>query len=62
MSEPSYIEAARELEGILNELEGQGLDVDAVATKVERAEELITLCRGRVKGAQARVARLSASE
>ena len=47
-----YAEAMTELEGILEELEGDHLDVDVLAERVRRASELIKLCRTRISRAQ----------
>ena len=53
-----YAEAMAELEGILDELEGDDLDVDVLAERVRRASELLTACRGRIARAQADVDRI----
>jgi exodeoxyribonuclease VII small subunit len=53
--EPGYAEAMSELEEILEELEGDDLDVDVLAERVRRASELIKVCRGRIARAQADV-------
>jgi exodeoxyribonuclease VII small subunit len=53
--EPGYAEAMAELEEILDELEGDALDVDVLAERVRRASELITVCRTRIARAQADV-------
>ncbi len=53
--EPGYREALAELERILDELEGDAVDVDVLATKVKRAAELITLCRDRITAARVEV-------
>jgi exodeoxyribonuclease VII small subunit len=50
-----YAEAMAELEGILDELERDDLDVDLLAHHVKRASELIALCRARIARAQADV-------
>ncbi len=50
-----YAEALSELEDILGQLEGDDIDVDVLSGKVERAAELIRLCRGRIRSAQLRV-------
>ncbi len=52
---PGYAEAMAELEEILDELEGDQLDVDALAERVRRASELIKVCRTRIVRAQADV-------
>ncbi len=49
--EPGYAEALAELEAILDELDDDRLDVDALAEKVQRASHLVALCRERVAGA-----------
>ena len=53
-----YAEAMTELEGILDELEGDHLDVDVLAERVRRAAELIKLCRTRISRAQEDVNRI----
>jgi len=47
-----------ELERILAELERDDLDVDVLADRVERAAELLTLCRARIARAQEDVDRI----
>ena len=49
---PGYAEAMAELEDILDQLEGDQLDVDVLAEQVRRASELIKLCRTRIARAQ----------
>jgi len=56
--EPGYTEAMDELERILAELERDDLDVDVLADRVERAAELLTLCRARIARAQEDVDRI----
>lgn len=53
--QPGYAEALRELEDILGQLEGEDIDVDVLSSKVERAAELIRLCRGRIRSAELKV-------
>jgi len=55
-----YADAMQELEAILEELEGDELDVDVLAERVRRASELIKLCRARITRAQDDVARIVA--
>ena len=50
-----YADALRELDSILSELEGSDVDVDRLADRVERAAELITLCREKISTAQVRI-------
>jgi len=50
-----YAESMSELEDILEELEGDQLDVDVLADRVRRASELVKVCRERITRAQADV-------
>jgi len=56
--EIGYADAMRELGDILEELERDDLDVDVLAVRVQRASELIQLCRGRIARAQSDVDRI----
>jgi exodeoxyribonuclease VII small subunit len=56
----SYADAMQELEAILDELEGDELDVDVLAERVRRASELIKVCRSRINRAQDDVSRIVA--
>ena len=47
-----YAEALAELEGILDELDGDEVDVDVLGSRVRRAAELLRLCRERISGAR----------
>lgn len=55
-----YAEAMREVESILAELDSTSVDVDVIATKVERAGFLITWCNERITSAQATIDQLVA--
>jgi exodeoxyribonuclease VII small subunit len=59
-SEPGYGEAMAELDAILTELEGDELDVDVLAERVQRASELLKICRARILRAQEDVDRIVA--
>ncbi len=50
--EPGYAEALAELESILDQLDDDRLDVDALAERVERAAHLVALCRARISTAR----------
>ena len=50
-----YADSMSELEEILEELEGDQLDVDVLAERVRRASELVRVCRERISRAQADV-------
>jgi len=51
-SKIGYAEALKELEKILSDLERTDVDVDVLASQVERASELIRLCRDRIGNAK----------
>jgi exodeoxyribonuclease VII small subunit len=48
----SYVDALAELERILDELDGDEVDVDVLGARVKRAAELLRLCRDRIAGAR----------
>lgn len=54
-TEPGYAEALSELESILAELERDNVDVDVLASRVQRAAELIRLCRERIGNARLQI-------
>lgn len=56
----AYTDALDELDEILTELDADDVDVDLVARRVERAAELLTLCRSRLSDAQVQVDRVVA--
>jgi len=47
-----YADAMREVESILSELDSPSIDVDLLATKVERAAFLVNWCNERISSAQ----------
>ncbi|GAB4538216.1 MAG: exodeoxyribonuclease VII small subunit [Thermodesulfovibrionia bacterium] len=47
--QPSYREAIEELESIVQEIEGEGVDIDVLTEKVKRATFLIKLCKKRLR-------------
>ena len=50
-----YAQAIEELESILSELESDDVDVDELAEHVQRASQLIELCRERIGNAKLRI-------
>jgi exodeoxyribonuclease VII small subunit len=56
-----YAEALQELQAILTELEGEAVDVDVLAVRVARADELLTLCRERLEAASVQVEKVVAA-
>lgn len=51
-------EALRELEQIVATIEGDELDLDDLADRVDRAAALIALCRDRITSTQMRVRKI----
>jgi exodeoxyribonuclease VII small subunit len=47
-----YADALAELEAILDELDGDEVDVDVLGARVRRASELLRLCRERIAAAR----------
>ena len=54
--EIGYAAAMEELDDILAELDDDGIDIDVLSERVERAAALIAICRSRISAAQQRVA------
>ena len=50
--EIGYADALAELESILDELDGDEVDVDVLGARVRRAAELLRLCRDRIGSAR----------
>lgn len=59
-TELGYGEALAELEGILDEIEDDAVDVDVLATRVRRAAELLRVCRDRITAARVEVTQIVA--
>lgn len=59
-TELGYGEALAELEGILDEIEDDAVDVDVLANRVRRAAELLRLCRDRISSARIEVTQIVA--
>ena len=55
-AEPGFGEAIRELEALLGRIEDDSLDIDKLAVELERAAELLELCRGKIRKAELEVA------
>ena len=64
MSEPtanaplSFRAAMDELEGILERIEGEEIDIDRLAAELRRAAELLDLCRGKIRKAEVEVTQI----
>jgi exodeoxyribonuclease VII small subunit len=57
-TEPSFTDAIHELEGILGRIESEAVDVDALATELARAAQLLETCRGKIRKAELEVAQI----
>ncbi|HEY3568340.1 MAG TPA: exodeoxyribonuclease VII small subunit [Thermoanaerobaculia bacterium] len=64
MSEPQQAEtlsfraAMDELEGILERIEGEEIDIDRLAEELRRAAVLLDLCRGKIRKAEVEVTQI----
>lgn len=54
-AEPGFTAAMRELEAILQRIEGDELDIDRLAEELRRATALLELCRGKIRRAELEV-------
>jgi len=57
-SQIGYADAMAELDTILAELDDDNIDIDVLSERVERAAELIAVCRNRIGSAQERVSQI----
>ncbi len=55
---PSFREAMEELEGILERIEGEEVDIDRLASELRRAAQLLDLCRGKIRKAEVEVTQI----
>lgn len=58
MKEPDKLgfnEAMEELEGILRSIESEEVDVDRLAAGLQRAAQLLEVCRGKIRRAEVEV-------
>jgi exodeoxyribonuclease VII small subunit len=59
MTEPSFEEAQRELESIVQRLESGEASLDEAITLWERGEELYSVCSAKLDAAQGRIEELA---
>ena len=59
-AEPSltFRQAMDELEGILERIEGEEIDIDQLATELRRAAQLLDVCRGKIRKAEVEVTQI----
>jgi exodeoxyribonuclease VII small subunit len=56
--ELSFKDALEELESILERIEGNDVDLDALASELSRATALLEVCRGKIRKAEVEVVQL----
>jgi exodeoxyribonuclease VII small subunit len=57
-AEPSFGATLRELEAILDRIEGEQIDIDQLAAELKRATALVELARGKIRKAEVEVAQI----
>jgi len=55
---PTFRAAMEELEGILERIEGEEIDIDRLAEELRRAAQLLDLCRGKIRKAEVEVTQI----
>ena len=53
--QPTFSEAIQELEAILQRVDSDTTDIDRLADELQRATELLELCRGKIRKAEVEV-------
>ena len=53
--QPTFSEALQELEAILERVDSEATDIDSLAEELQRATELLELCRGKIRKAEVEV-------
>jgi exodeoxyribonuclease VII small subunit len=53
-----FRQAMEELEGILQRIEGEEIDIDQLAQELRRAAQLLDLCRGKIRRAEVEVTQI----
>jgi len=54
----SFRDAMQELEGILERIEGEEIDIDRLAEELRRAAQLLEVCRGKIRKAEVEVTQI----
>ncbi len=57
-AQPGFRQAMEELEGILQSIEGDAIDIDQLARELRRAAQLLDLCRGKIRKAEVEVTQI----
>jgi len=53
-----FRQAMEELEGILERIEGEEIDIDQLAQELRRAAQLLDVCRGKIRKAEVEVTQI----
>ncbi|MGH9464926.1 MAG: exodeoxyribonuclease VII small subunit [Thermoanaerobaculia bacterium] len=56
--EPTFGEAMEQLEAILRRVEGEEIDIDELASELQRAARLLELARGKIRRAELEVSQI----
>lgn len=62
MKDIKYEEAVRQLEKIVDKMESGELDIDSMATQLKKAQELVKLCKDKLKRTDADIQKLLEKE
>lgn len=62
MKDIKYEEAVRQLEKIVNNMESGELDIDSMAAQLKKAQELVKLCKDKLKRTDADIQKLLEKE
>ena len=54
-AEPSFGEAMEQIENILDSIEGDEIDIDQLASRLDQAASLLELCRTKIRRAESEV-------
>lgn len=54
----SFSKALQELEAILQRIDNDGTDIDALAGELRRATDLLEICRGKIRKAEVEVSQI----
>ncbi|MEZ7745994.1 exodeoxyribonuclease VII small subunit [Prevotella jejuni] len=62
MKDIKYEEAIRQLEKIVDKMESSELDIDSMAAQLKKAQELVKLCKDKLKRTDADIQKLLEKE
>lgn len=62
MKDIKYEEAVRQLEKIVDKMESGELDIDSMAAQLKKAQELVKLCKDKLKRTDADIQKLLKKE